>query len=238
VLRYLPALRSLDLGFDSSHFIMDWDTIPVRAPLTYLRVTLDCVSDLLAIMMTRPLSTTLRQLHVKIRDSGLILGFQVSEMQIAFSMSSLHTFTFIKSLYRQFVDEWKLIDALTSSNVMPVLQQAKVIVAIEASDLNPIGRSGLFNDHRLVDVQYAFIIADDRSHADFNKQITRGSRSHPRFVASATFVRGTSTDNRSYGKYGQRFVSFILSFDQSNDPIRSYRAGISKLDIICGIDVF
>jgi hypothetical protein len=209
VLRYLPALRSLDLGFDSSHFIMKWNTIPIRAPLTYLRVTLLCVKDLLAIMTTRPLSATLRQLHVKIRDSGLLLSFRVSEMKIAFSMSSLHTFTFIKSLYRQFPDEWTLIDALTSFNVMPVLQRAKVIVAINASDLEPLSRSALFNDARRVDVQYALIVTDDRSHADLDKEMRRrGSHSHHRCVASATFVNGTPTENRSYGKLGQRLVSY------------------------------
>jgi hypothetical protein len=168
---------------------MNWNTIPVRAPLTYLRVTLDCVKDLLAIMTTRPLSTTLRRLNVKIRDSGLVLSFRVSEMKIAFSMSSLHTFTFIKSMYRQFLDEWTLIDALTSSNVMPVLQRAKVIAAIEVSDLNLIGRSALFNDDRRVDVQYAFIVTDDRSHADLDKQIPRGRRSHHRVPHSSEVPR-------------------------------------------------
>ena len=35
LLRYLPNLRTLDLGFDSRHFIMDWNITPVRVPLTY-----------------------------------------------------------------------------------------------------------------------------------------------------------------------------------------------------------
>ena len=142
--------------------------------------------------------------------TDLLLSFRVSEMKIPFSMSSLHTFTFIKSLYGQFLDEWTLIDALTSSSVMPVLQRGKVIVDINASDLEPLSRSALFNDARRVDVQYALIVTDDRSHADLVKQIPRGSRSHPRFVPSATFVKGIATDNRSFSKPGERVVSYYF----------------------------
>ena len=71
-------------------------------------------------MGTPPLSTALRHLHVKLR-------LQVSEMKVAFSMSSLRTFTFVKALRRQF-----------------------------------------FNDARLADVQYAFILNDDQSHSDLD----------------------------------------------------------------------
>jgi hypothetical protein len=186
---------------------MDWHTTPVRAPLTYLRVTVDCTKDLLAIMMTRPLPTSLKCLHVKLRDNGQDPSVRVSEMMTAFRMSSLRTFTFIKPLSRQFSDGWTFFDALTSSTVMPVLQRAKLIVAIAVSDLNWIDRSALFNDHRHVDVQYAFILNDDRYHSDLDKRIPRGSRSRPRCVASATYVRGNSNDQRPDAMPGKFQVS-------------------------------
>ena len=84
---------------------MDWNITPVRVPITYLRVTLHCVYDVLAIMGTRPLSATLRSLHVKLRDDGPDRRVRVAKITIAFSMLSLRTFTFVKSLYRHFPDE-------------------------------------------------------------------------------------------------------------------------------------
>ena len=129
-------------------------------------------------MATPPLSTSLRHLHVKLRDRWIDIRLEVSEMKLAFCMSSLRTFALLKSLRRQFFDEWILVDALTSSTVMPVLQRAKLIVAIDQWDLNRIDRSALFNDHRRVDVQYAFILDDNRSHTDLDQRIPRGSRSH------------------------------------------------------------
>jgi hypothetical protein len=132
-------------------------------------------------------------------------------------MSSLHTFTFVKSLYRQFSDEWTFIDALTSSSAMPVLQRVSLVVAIDVSDLDRIDQSALFHDQRLVDVQFAFILNDDRSHSDFDKLIPRGSRSHPRLVASATFVRTTLINNRPYALPEKFYVSysFVRSFAQT-----------------------
>ena len=186
---------------------MDWNITPIRVPLTYLRITVHRVADLLAIMSTRPLSTTLRQLHVKLRDKGVGLSIRASEMKIAFRMSSLHTFTFVKSLSRKFPDEWTLIDTLTSSTIMPVLRRAKLIVAINVWDLNRIDRSALFNDDRRVDVQYAFGLTDHRSHTYLYPRIPRGSRSHPRCVASATFVENTSIDARPHPSALNFYVS-------------------------------
>jgi hypothetical protein len=194
LLRHLPALRSLDLGFHSSHFILVWNIAYVQAPLTYLRITLLNVSTLLDIMATRSLSTTLRQLHVKICDVGVDRTFRVSDINISFSMSSLRTFTFVKPLLNQFDNEWRFVDALTSYQVMPMLQRANIIVAITVADLDQINQSMLFNDDRLVDVHYAFILNDNLSHIDLNKRIPCGSRSHPRLIASATFVKGARTD--------------------------------------------
>jgi hypothetical protein len=197
---------------------MEWNITPIRAPLSYLRITVHRVDDLLAIMMTRPLSTSLRWLHVKLRDTRQApAGYPVPDTMIAFRMSSLQSFTFIKPLSRQVADEWTFFDALTSSTVMPVLQRAKLIVAIALSDLNWIDRSGLFNDHRRVDVQYAFILNDERSHTELDKRIPRGSHSHPRAVASATYVRGNSNDSRPYAMSGKSYVSY--STNRCSSPI-------------------
>ena len=198
---------------------MNRNITPVRAPLTYLRITVLSVDDLFAIMVTRPLSRTLWHLHMKIHDRGRDVTFKVSKMKIAFCVSSLRTFTFVKSLSRRFTAEWTFIDALTSSTVMPVLQRAKLIVSIALSDLNRIGRSALFNDHRRVDLQYAFILNDDLSHSDLDQQIPRGSRYHPRPVVSATFVRTTWDEQEPYAMPDKHYVSF--SFDRLLSVTRS-----------------
>ena len=207
LLRYLPNLRTLDLGFESSHFIRDWEITPHSTALTYLRITVFSVEDLLAIMATPPLSKTLRHLHVKLSDTWRNILLQVSELHIGFCMSSLRTFTLVKGLHRQCYHEWKLIEALTSATVMPVLQRAKLIVALDLADLDRIGRSALFSDHRLVDVQYAVILDDNQPHTDLDQQIPRGSRSHPRSVVSATFVEGALIDNRPYAVPRKIYVS-------------------------------
>ena len=116
-------------------------------------------------------------------------------------------------MYERFPNEWTFIDALTSSTVMPVLQRTKFIISLALSDLNRIGRSALFNDHRRVDVPYAFILTDDLSHTDLDQQIPRGGRSHPRPVVSATFVRTTWDEQRPYALPDKHYVSF--SFDRS-----------------------
>jgi hypothetical protein len=107
-------------------------------------------------------------------------------------------------------DECSLIDVLTSSTVMPVLQRAKMIIAIDVWDLNRIDRSALFDDHRRVDVQYAFILDNDRSHIDRSPRIPRGSRFHPRPVASATFIRRDLINNQPCAILGNRYVSYSL----------------------------
>lgn len=212
LLRYQPNLRMFDLGYDSTHFIMDWNVTPVRAPLTCLRVTMHIISDLLAILATPPLSATLRQLHVKLCDNWLDDDFRISEMKITFHMSSMTTFTFVKSLYQQYPEEWTLI----SPAVMPVLQRAKLIVAIALSDLDRIEWSALFNEHRIVDVQYAFILNDDLSHSSIDQRISRGGRSDFRPVASATFNRSTWNEELPYLMPEKCYESIVRSLVSCN----------------------
>jgi hypothetical protein len=200
---------------------MDWNITPVRVPLTHLRLTLFNIDDLFAIMATQPLTTTLSHLHVKLGDESIGPSLRVSELKIPFRMSSLHTFTFVKALRPQFPEEWTLIEVLTSSAVMPILKSAKLIVAIDVWHLNRIDRSALFNDDRRVDVQYAFILDDDRSHTDLYLRIPRGSRSHPRSIVSATFITSNSINNQPCAILEQHNVSaFSTTYpNQTSSPL-------------------
>ena len=169
-------------------------------------------------MKTRPLFATLRYLLVKLRNLGTDQRNLAAEIKALPPMTSLIAFTFVKSLYRQFLDEWSIIDTLTSSTVMPVLQRTKLIATIDASDLNMIKHSALFNDHRLVDVQYAFIVNDDRPHTDFDNRLPQGSRSHRRPIASVSFVRSTTIYGPRHEVPGNFFVSYhcLASFSATD----------------------
>jgi hypothetical protein len=192
LLQHLPRLRSLDLGFNTGQFIMDWRIAPVKVPLTHLRITVHERVELLRIMATKPLCNTLRQLHVKIRDVGSKGTFHPSEIDASLSMPSLHTFTFMKPLYYETTEEWAFIDMLTSSEVMPVLKRIHFIVAIRMPDLKRIDQSMVFNDDRNVDVHFAMLLHSNQCHAELTKRIPHGSRSHPRSIASATYLRNVS----------------------------------------------
>lgn len=171
---------------------MDWRIAPVQVPLTHLRLTVDDRVELLRIMATKPLCSTLRQLHVKIRDQNVIGTLHLSEVDVSLSMPSLHTFTFMKPLYHETIEEWAFIDTLTSSQVMPVLKRIHFIVAIRISDLEKIDQSMIFNDDRNVDVYFAMLLNDNQCHAELTERIPRGSRSHPRSIASTTYYRNMS----------------------------------------------
>ena len=86
---------------------------------------------------------------------------------------------------------------LTSSEVMPVLKRIHFIVAIRMSDLKRIDQSMLFNDDRNVDAHFAMLLHSNQCHVELTKRIPHGSRSHPRSIASATYLRNTSGYNWS-----------------------------------------
>nr|ACI90380.1 hypothetical protein [Philodina roseola] len=142
-------------------------------------------------MATKPLCNTLRQLHVKLQDRRFLNGYSSVFDETTF-MPSLHTFTSMKPLYCQSNDEWTFIDILTSTKVMPVLKQVRFICGITRMDLNRIAQSTISNDDRHVDVQYAFLLNDNDCHSELTKRVPRGSRSHPRSIACATFYRNNS----------------------------------------------
>ena len=124
-------------------------------------------------------------------------NFSSVDIDASLSMPSLHTFTFMKPLYYEITEEWTFIDMLTSSEVMPVLKRIHFIVAIRMSDLKRIDQSMLFNDDRNVDVHFAMLLHSNQCHAELTKRIPHGSRSHPRSIASATYLRNTSGYNWS-----------------------------------------
>lgn len=116
-------------------------------------------------------------------------AFVILDLSASLSMPSLRTFTCMKPFYYQIKDEWTVIDMLTSSELMSVLKRAHFICGITSTDLDRIAQSMVFNDDRNVDVHYAVLLNDNRLHADLTKHLRRGSRSHPRSIASATFDR-------------------------------------------------
>jgi hypothetical protein len=82
-----------------------------------------------------------------------------------------------------------------SSNLMTVLQHANVSILINIEDLNCIGSSSLFTDHRHVDVHFAFHLINYSQYMKVTQYIPRGNYFHPREIDSATFVNHWS--NRS-----------------------------------------
>ena len=190
LLRQLAVLRSLDLGTDNGHCIVDWPIRAVHAPLTYLRLTLADVPAVVNLMSTWPLCNTLHQLHVRVRVMFINHTSLLNLKGISFCMTHLHTFTFCKPLYQQHFDEWDFLEELTSSRVMPMLRRAKINVTISAADLDRLNQSPLFIDHRCVDVHFALVLKnnDQMQFGDLDKRIPRGSRSHPRQITSVAFI--------------------------------------------------
>jgi hypothetical protein len=210
LLEHLPRLRSLDLGFHTGQFNLDWKIAPVQIPLTYLRITVHTRIELLRIMATEPLCYTLRQLHVKTRDIGIQRSFQLSDVDASLSMPSLQTFTFMKPLYYENTEEWAFLDMLTSSQVMPVLKRIHLIVAITISDLDRIDQSMIFDDDRHVDVDYAMLLNDNQCHTELSKRVPRGSRSHPRSIATATYHRHVSNYDWTWKSLATSAVSDLV----------------------------
>jgi hypothetical protein len=104
-------------------------------------------------------------------------------------MESLHTFTYVKSLKKYSNQEWTFVNVLTSCHVMPILRRMKFSIVIDVNDLNQMIYSPLFNDDRHIDVHYVLMVDDNREHFKLNQHIPpHGSLSHPRQIASATFI--------------------------------------------------
>ncbi|CAF3322938.1 unnamed protein product [Rotaria socialis] len=184
---HLPILQSLDLGMETSFALHDWRFKAIQAPLTYLKITLGRAHLLIHILSTKPLSFTLQQLHVYISDFSH-MWLCLRKKDLLPRIASLHTFSFVKSLKWHSAEEWTLLNELTTSSVMPVLRRMNFSIVIDVHDLEQMTHSALFNDDRHIDVHYVFMINDNRQHAELNQYIPHGSLSHPRQIASATFI--------------------------------------------------
>src|SRR5579862_2088036 len=79
LLRHLPVLRSLDFGTEAEYYmIRDRSVAAVWDPLNYLYINLPHVSDMICILSTPPLPSTLCQLYVTIRSKSLLGYYTLS----------------------------------------------------------------------------------------------------------------------------------------------------------------
>ena len=175
--------------------------------LNYLAITLDSTCTLLDIMSTEPLSHTLKELHIKLTDES-DLENSLDKIHLLPEMKVLHTFSFVKSFDWQSDVEWIIVDLLTSSNIMPLLRRMNFTLVINVIDLVGMNNSALFTDFRHIDVHYAFIINDECSHIELLNYVQHGCRSHPREIASATFICGDWPDNQPFTTPSLFYVSF------------------------------
>jgi hypothetical protein len=194
---HLSALRSLDLGMESSFFSHVWPFKIIQMPLNYLAITLSSIRTLLDIMSTEPLSHTLQELHIKLTRQ-YHLENSLDKIHLIPEMKVLHIFSFVKSFDRHSAVEWTIVDLLTSSNIMPLLKRMNFALVINVIDLVGMNNSALFRDSRHIDVHYAFIINDERPHIGLLNYVPHGSQSHPRQIASATFICGDCPDDQLF----------------------------------------
>ncbi|CAF1006048.1 unnamed protein product [Rotaria sordida] len=188
ILCYLPTLQSLDLGMETSFYLHKWPFKTIQTPLIYLKISIARTLDVIDILSTNPLSHTLKQLHIKMPDFCGYRSFSSFDKNILPRMESLHTFTFAKSFKWHSSEEWSFVNVLTTYNVMPMLRRMNFSLVIDVNDLDQMTNSPLFNDDRHINVHYAFIIHDNRQHCELNQHVPRGSLSHRRQIASATFI--------------------------------------------------
>ncbi|CAF2725237.1 unnamed protein product [Rotaria sp. Silwood2] len=197
VINNLVGLRSLNLGLESSFFLHRWPFKTIQTPLIYLSITLSTTCDLLNIMLTQPLTYTLQELHIKLSHMYNII-YSLDRRHLLPRMESLHTFSFVKSFNWYSVIEWTFVNQLTSSSVMPILRRMNFSLVANGDDLVRMSKSALFTDNRRIDVHYALIINDDRSHTDLIKSVPHGNQYNLRQIASATFISDCWPDNQPF----------------------------------------
>ncbi|CAF1293778.1 unnamed protein product [Rotaria magnacalcarata] len=188
LLRHLPALRSLDLGTNNYNRMLFWRITSISVPLTYIRIVLNTVNDLLHLMSTFPLSKTLQQLHVKLSDCYWDFEFPLPTPNVLPRMNQLHTFTFAKSFQWKLNAEWTFVEILTSANVMPILRKANLAVVLTVEDLDRINQSSIFIDSHRVDVHFALHIHGTCHYTKARDHLPRGSLFHPKQVMLSRFI--------------------------------------------------
>lgn len=209
----LPALRSLDLG--GNYHATAWRLTTTRAPLTYLRVHLPNEETLVKLMSTSPLCNTLRQLHIEMGNDEFNSSSNAFISTLLIEMINLHTFTLVQNFFSILTVEWKNVELLTSSKVMPALRRANVALFVNVNDFSRISSASLFTDHRQVEVNFAFSLINCPRYNEMTQFIPRGACFHPREIAGATFVvnrwcgRSKRLDNDD-PYVSDRFIIFLL----------------------------
>jgi hypothetical protein len=189
VLPHLNALRSLDLGQDTGFGLTNWYSTTIQCPLNYLRVSMEHIPHLCHVMSRETLSTTLKQLHVTMRNEHGRRKNSIPKGLVLSKMINLHAFTLVQSIfYRSSIIKWSTMESLTHPNVMPVLRRMNLAIFITVDDLDCINRSALFTDDRRIDIQFAFIIDDASLGNELSHSVPHGSRFHPRQIAGVTCV--------------------------------------------------
>ncbi len=204
----LPALRSLDLGIE--YYGTSWPITTAIVPLTYLRLFLPRMNSLLRLLSTPPLSDTLKQLHVKVGNSHFDTHSPVLKSDLSIQMVNLHTFTLVQGFFSALTIEWTVFEILTSPKVMPVLRRANVSIFLNINDLNRIGSSSLFTDHRHVDVHFAFHLINYPQYSQVTQYIPRGHFFHPREIVGATLLVNHWTSKSKWLTSSDPFVSHSL----------------------------
>jgi hypothetical protein len=93
---------------------------------------------------------------------------------------------------------------------MPVLQRTNLSIFININDLNRIGSSPIFTDHRRVDVHFAFNLINCPQYINVTPYIPRGNRFHPRDIVGATFVVNDLCNGLKWLMDDDSFVSNCL----------------------------
>ncbi len=209
-LHHLFALRLLDFGIEKTIHLHDWPLRTIETHLTYLRITLLTPYVLFNLMNTQPLSRTLQQLHITMSDVITSPHPRYANRNVWPRMEVLHTFTFIKSFKWHFNKEWFLLETLTACDVMPLLRRMNFCIVIDINDLYRIYHSQLFIDYRHVDVQYAFMINDNREHSQLLDYVRHRNQSHRRQIVSATFISECWPNVHLLEAYDLHYVIFYF----------------------------
>jgi hypothetical protein len=163
---------------------------------------------LVRLISTAPLSNALHQLHIKVGNSSYNSRLSISTSNFSIRMVNLHTFTLMQEFFSMLTIEWTLFEMLTSSNAMPVLRRANVSLFISTNDLNCIGLSLLFTDHRHIDVHFAFNLINCPEYIKVTQYIPHGNHFHPREIIGATFVVNRWSNRSQWLTDGDPFVSY------------------------------
>ena len=153
------------------------------------------VTHLCDVISTETLPQTLEQLHVTLRNMNTRRRYVLLKEMILPTMSQLHTFTLVQSIFADGRIQWSTIEFITGPNVMPCLRRLKLAMFLAVDDLARLNGSSLFTVDRQIDVQFAFIVDDNSLGTLMSDHVPHGSRFHPRQLVGATCVVRSLTES-------------------------------------------